>query len=119
MYICANGGNCTAPDTCRCAHGWAGFDCRTPICGQGYYEPPEVQNKFVKGTNLASELRSFERFMGNNTYRLDPSVLAGEGYSNPNYTIWHEGYLNKTHVVRYATNHKGMPYLNVYGQQGG
>ena len=119
VYICANGGNCTAPDTCRCAHGWAGFDCRTPICGQGYYEPPEVQNKFVKGTNLASELRSFERFMGNNTYRLDPSVLAGEGYSNPNYTIWHEGYLNKTHVVRYATNHKGMPYLNVYGQQGG
>lgn len=28
VYVCANGGNCTAPDTCVCAPGWAGFDCR-------------------------------------------------------------------------------------------
>ena len=28
VYICANGGNCTAPNTCSCAPGWAGFDCR-------------------------------------------------------------------------------------------
>lgn len=31
-YRCANGGNCTAPDVCKCAPGWDGFDCRTPLC---------------------------------------------------------------------------------------
>merc|ERR1711968_52790 len=31
-YRCANGGNCTAPDFCTCAHGWTGYDCRTPVC---------------------------------------------------------------------------------------
>lgn len=39
VYICANGGNCTAPGVCACAVGWIGFDCRTPVCTQGYYEP--------------------------------------------------------------------------------
>jgi hypothetical protein len=38
-YVCANGGNCTAPDICQCAPGWIGFDCRTPVCNQGYYVP--------------------------------------------------------------------------------
>lgn len=31
-YRCPNGGNCTAPDTCTCAPGWSGYDCRTPVC---------------------------------------------------------------------------------------
>lgn len=39
VYVCANGGNCTAPNVCKCADGWIGFDCRTPVCTQGYYEP--------------------------------------------------------------------------------
>ena len=39
VYLCANGGNCTAPDYCVCAPGWAGFDCRTPVCTQGYWFP--------------------------------------------------------------------------------
>ena len=29
-YVCANGGECIQPDTCGCARGWIGFDCRTP-----------------------------------------------------------------------------------------
>ncbi|CAM9219332.1 unnamed protein product, partial [Choristocarpus tenellus] len=33
-YVCANGGNCTSPGVCQCSKGWAGFDCRTPICTQ-------------------------------------------------------------------------------------
>ena len=41
-YVCANGGNCTAPNTCSCGPGWIGFDCRTPVCAQGYYEPPSA-----------------------------------------------------------------------------
>ncbi len=28
VYVCANNGNCTAPNLCVCAPGWAGFDCR-------------------------------------------------------------------------------------------
>jgi hypothetical protein len=31
-YVCANGGNCTAPDLCACAPGWTGYDCRQPVC---------------------------------------------------------------------------------------
>ena len=80
VYVCANGGNCTAPDVCVCAPGWIGFDCRTPVCTQGYYEEPEVQNQFIRGTNLDSELQYFEPFLGENNYRLDPNSLGGEGY---------------------------------------
>lgn len=39
VYVCANGGNCTAPDTCVCAPGWVGYDCRTPVCQQGWFDP--------------------------------------------------------------------------------
>ena len=39
VYVCANGGNCSAPDVCVCADGWIGFDCRIPVCKQGYHEP--------------------------------------------------------------------------------
>jgi hypothetical protein len=41
-YVCANGGNCSAPNTCICAPGWAGFDCRTPVCAQGFWFPGRV-----------------------------------------------------------------------------
>jgi hypothetical protein len=37
VYVCANGGNCTAPGLCKCAPGWVGFDCRTPVCDVGYF----------------------------------------------------------------------------------
>ncbi|ETN04431.1 hypothetical protein PPTG_15095 [Phytophthora nicotianae INRA-310] len=42
VYACAHGGSCVAPDVCECASGWAGFDCRTPVCSQGYYSPNQV-----------------------------------------------------------------------------
>ena len=29
---CANGGSCTAPNTCTCALGWGGSDCTTDLC---------------------------------------------------------------------------------------
>ena len=38
-YACANSGNCVAPDTCACSPGWTGFDCRIPICRNGYFDP--------------------------------------------------------------------------------
>jgi hypothetical protein len=31
---CYNNGTCEAPDKCRCAPGWRGYDCSIPICRQ-------------------------------------------------------------------------------------
>ena len=53
-YTCTNNGTCVAPHTCACAKGWMGFDCRVPICEQGFYE--KEQQTFVKGTNDDKEL---------------------------------------------------------------
>jgi len=120
IYHCANGGICVAPDTCQCADGWIGYDCRVPVCNQGYYEPEQIS--FVRGTNLQGELAAFERFMGgNNTYHLDPSVDKGQGYSNPEVTIWMEHFLNATALERIAIiKEKGTRYLGEYGLvQGG
>jgi hypothetical protein len=37
---CANGGICTAPDTCTCApNGYYGFNCRNAKCGDGWWIP--------------------------------------------------------------------------------
>lgn len=97
-YVCANGGNCTSPDTCECADGWTGFDCRTPICTQGYYFPE--QSHYVSGSESKDELRYFEPFMGYNSYRLDWP------YSNPNYTMQFEFYVNQSYIHR-ETRHFG------------
>ena len=44
---CANGGNCTRPNTCSCEKGWAGPDCATPLCAQAWppaaVQPPQVR----------------------------------------------------------------------------
>jgi len=47
VYVCANNGNCTAPDTCVCADGWIGYDCRIPVCKQGWYEPERKHASYV------------------------------------------------------------------------
>ena len=36
IYVCANGGVCVEPETCECAPGWIGFDCRTPGTNTSY-----------------------------------------------------------------------------------
>lgn len=46
VYVCANGGSCVGPDTCRCADGWTGFDCRTPVCPQGYFYPVPGMDRY-------------------------------------------------------------------------
>ncbi len=115
-YKCANNGKCVAPDTCACAKGWMGFDCRVPICEQGYYEPH--QNTFVKGINDDKELKKFKIFLSrNHTYLLDP---AGEGYSNPTYIGIQERFLNHSFVERKKVRMGGKSYLTLDGHvQGG
>jgi len=114
VYACANEGNCTYPGVCRCAEGWAGFDCRTPICSQGYWV--EDQERFVSGTHEDDEVSNFEAFLDpTQTYRLQWE------YSNPEYDMVWEYFVNKTTYVREVRYHGDERYLSSYndGEQGG
>ena len=72
VYVCANGGDCVSPGVCKCAEGWMGFDCRTPICLQGYYF--EDQDSFVSGEETPGELEAFREYMD-----LEPKTLEDQG----------------------------------------
>ena len=48
VYVCANGGECSEPDVCICKDGWIGYDCRTPVCKQGYYEPQLKNHPYMQ-----------------------------------------------------------------------
>lgn len=102
-YVCANDGVCTAPDICSCAKGWSGFDCRTPICEQGYYHPD--QPKYVSGLSTYDEVVIFESYLGNNSYRLRWP------YSNPNYSVQFEQYVDEGNVTRKQVAFDGERYL--------
>ena len=112
VYVCANGGNCTAPDTCECAAGWGGFDCRTPICSQGFYNAS--QEEYVSGQKSASEMSLFRKYMqSNTTYRLEWP------YSNPNYTIQWEFYNGSSRVNRETRTQGRERYLGPSDWTGG
>ena len=102
VYVCANNGNCTAPNVCECASGWIGFDCRTPVCNQGYFQPK--QKNFISGLETDSEVSHFLRFLGNNSYRL---IWP---YSNPKYEEEIEKYENESYVNRILIISGGVPY---------
>ena len=94
-YVCANGGSCVQPGICACAPGWVGFDCRTPVCDQGYYYPE--QNHYVWGENTNDtkhEYDIFKPFLHNTT------ELFAWPYTNPNYTMEFEYYVNDSYVRR-------------------
>lgn len=106
VYVCANGGNCTAPDVCVCAPGWIGFDCRTPVCNQGYYQPQ--QTKYSSGVNSAQEFdKVFLRFVSNTTARLTWP------YSNRQYQQEFERYENVSTQLRVIETHGGTRYLAI------
>lgn len=103
-YVCANEGVCVSPEICACASGWAGFDCRTPVCNQGYYK--YGQEDYVSGLQTSNELDIFLPFMGNNTHRLRWP------YSNPNFTVQFEFYNRTTNdVIRPVIPFSGARYL--------
>jgi len=108
-YACANGGKCVAPDVCACAYGWIGFDCRVPVCEQGFYE--ESQQSFVSKTQYQNSLSVFEPFLSpNQSYRLNP---AGYGYSNPRFHRVTETFMNYTFLERKGIFDGGNPYLTI------
>jgi hypothetical protein len=119
VYVCANEGNCVAPDVCQCAPGWAGFDCRTPVCGDGYWHIN--QTNFVSGLEIEEELDYFTPFL------KSPTLLTWP-YSNPSFVTEWERYDNQSVVKRYPRHLGGVPYLGaselvqgklVYDKQGG
>ena len=106
VYVCANGGNCTSPGVCECAAGWSGFDCRTPICNQGYYHPH--QTTYVSGMETPTELARFRPFMDTNN-----SYFRDWPYSNPTYTMEWELYANVSSTIKQTRTHGGQRYLAV------
>lgn len=103
LYVCANGGACIAPDVCACAEGWIGFDCRTPVCNQGYYFPE--QTDYVSGQKTPDEIELFQPYFGNNNYTLYWN------YSNPNFTIQFEFYEGPSNVTREVRVFEGKRYF--------
>ena len=92
-------------DTCACADGWIGFDCRVPVCEQEYYE--QNQEIFVKGSDNKKELEQFEWFIDKNQIHLDLVT----GYSNPSYNLALERYINRSHVEKMNVKTDGKRYL--------
>lgn len=104
LYVCANGGACIAPDVCSCAPGWIGFDCRTPVCSQGYYFPE--QEDYVSGQKADDEIVLFQQYLGHNNYTLFWN------YSNPNFTIEFEFYEGPSTVTRQVREFDGQRYFS-------
>ena len=110
-YMCANGGACVAPDVCSCAEGWAGFDCRVPVCDGGYYEP-NLQS-FVKGVQTDASFKTFEAFLHpERTFNLDSTRIFS---SNADFILWSEHFVNATTVERAELTLNGTRYL--YGNE--
>ena len=90
VYACANGGSCTAPDKCVCAAGWAGFDCRIPVCDIGYFNP------------LAPGLVTDPRYPRQGFYQFvsDRTVTVWESFASynakfPEYMHEHPNYFSR------------------------
>jgi len=106
-YMCANGGECISPDVCTCPKGWIGFDCRVPVCEQGYYEP-ELES-FVEGINSDEDFVTFGPFLDpRRPYDLDSSRSFS---SNPDVPVWVERFLNETKIERKLVVVNGSQYL--------
>ena len=115
-YVCANGGVCLSPDVCACAPGWIGFDCRTPVCFNGYYK--SNQSTYVSEPVTPTDLSTFEPFMDNRTlyFRLNGS------YSNPTYSVEFEDLRSIGQVIRtvkYFGNVRYIEFGNNQSLQGG
>jgi hypothetical protein len=95
-YVCANSGNCTAPDTCECAHGWIGFDCRTPVCEQGYYEPTQLEMTMPDRFSIRGEQFT--------------SPHARQPDSNPAYTM-EDVNITQTDVIKELRTYGDIRYL--------
>jgi len=116
VYACANGGKCVAPDVCSCARGFIGFDCRTPVCEQGFYDPMQLRMTMTLDDDRA--LQTFKVFLSDDLL-YDDDELNSERYSNPKVARVVESFVNYTMVERNTIEGGGIPYLALDGLQGG
>lgn len=101
------------PDVCSCPKGWIGFDCRVPVCEQGYYEPQ--LGSFVEGIKTDEDFATFEPFLDpRRPYDLDSSRSFS---SNPDVPVWVERFLNETTIERKLIVVDGSQYLAANGSQ--
>eukprot|EP00804_Cyclotella_cryptica_P001991 CCRYP_007413-RA/>CCRYP_007413-RA protein AED:0.05 eAED:0.03 QI:0/0/0/1/1/1/4/0/2016 len=108
LYMCANDGVCVHPDVCSCRKGWIGFDCRVPVCEQGYYE--QELESFVKGVQSDGDFATFERFLDpRRPYNLDSSRNFS---SNPNFEVWVEQFTNASSLARNLVLVNGSRYFD-------
>lgn len=85
VYTCANGGDCIAPDVCRCKPGWVGYDCRIPVCRQGYFEEGQDGRQ-----RLWAEEGAGGPYEG--PYNNDWRPIDINGQKVPHYfSHWHDG----------------------------
>eukprot|EP00924_Labyrinthula_sp_SR-Ha-C_P014134 snap_masked-scaffold_77-processed-gene-0.38-mRNA-1 protein AED:0.12 eAED:0.12 QI:0/-1/0/1/-1/1/1/0/1936 len=99
-YSCGNGGMCYSPGLCNCTAGWVGFDCRTPVCTQGYFMPSNeglvhVENvsfDFEDPVSLAS-MSLPELYEHQGLYQC--SVRAYTQWENDRYVHEHPNYFSR------------------------
>eukprot|EP00956_Cyclotella_meneghiniana_P018632 scaffold31170_cov69-Cyclotella_meneghiniana.AAC.4 len=107
-YMCANGGRCVNPDVCSCSKGWMGFDCRIPVCEQGYYEPE--LDSLVQGPKSDDDFAFFQPFLDPQAkYNLDSSRNFS---SNHNIETWAEEFINASLLDRRLVVVNGSRYLS-------
>lgn len=56
---CLHGGQCVAPNTCRCPPEWSGFDCSKPVCQQGFLRADPTPHEAPPGTARHDEWRLY------------------------------------------------------------
>ena len=106
-YMCANGGACVSPEVCSCESGWIGFDCRVPVCEQGYYEPK--LHAFASNVETDNDFATFKRFLDSRRpYDLDSSHQFS---SNPDVQVQVEHFINVSSLERKLTIMNGSRYL--------
>ena len=99
-FVCANGGACTSPDTCHCTeNSWMGFDCRIPICGQGYHST-NFRSRFGSAVLPPNEIdhpdgngKWASRYTGQKGYVC--SVRSVTEWENPSEMWSHPNYFSR------------------------
>ena len=100
-YVCANGGDCIRPGYCECnSDSWIGFDCRIPVCSQGYHQPSFVNtHPALFPAALGEPLHPDGKSKWNDRYTdqgaYECSIRAYTPWENPFYLHEHPNYYSR------------------------
>jgi hypothetical protein len=99
-YVCANGGSCIRPGYCECPkESWIGFDCRIPVCHQGYHQPSYQEKHPMFPKELRTPLHPdgkgkwTDRYTGQGSYEC--SIRSYTPWENPFYFHRHPNYYSR------------------------